>query len=102
MVYLSQLAREGEGPLRYLWFPTPFIFCHHCGVTYHHRQVSDFGQLTTLGPRGRATATTILARTVVSRLRDDDRLPPTARKLLSFTDNRQDASLQAGHFNDFI
>src|SRR5437899_3547735 len=23
-------------------------------------------------------------------------------KLLSFTDNRQDASLQAGHFNDFI
>ena len=24
------------------------------------------------------------------------------RKLLSFTDNRQDASLQAGHFNDFI
>jgi len=25
-----------------------------------------------------------------------------SRKLLSFTDNRQDASLQAGHFNDFI
>ncbi|NTU84516.1 MAG: hypothetical protein HGA45_35000, partial [Chloroflexales bacterium] len=24
-----------------------------------------------------------------------------AQKLLSFTDNRQDASLQAGHFNDF-
>jgi len=29
-------------------------------------------------------------------------LPPEARKLLSFTDNRQDASLQSGHFNDFI
>ena len=25
-----------------------------------------------------------------------------AQKLLSFTDNRQDASLQAGHFNDFV
>jgi hypothetical protein len=25
-----------------------------------------------------------------------------ARKLLSFTDNRQDASLQSGHFNDFV
>ena len=24
------------------------------------------------------------------------------QKLMSFTDNRQDASLQAGHFNDFI
>ena len=29
-------------------------------------------------------------------------LQEDARKLLSFTDNRQDASLQAGHFNDFI
>jgi hypothetical protein len=24
------------------------------------------------------------------------------RKLLGFTDNRQDAALQAGHFNDFV
>ena len=28
--------------------------------------------------------------------------PPEARKLLTFVDNRQDASLQAGHFNDFV
>ncbi|ETR66957.1 MAG: hypothetical protein OMM_12136 [Candidatus Magnetoglobus multicellularis str. Araruama] len=27
---------------------------------------------------------------------------PKNQKLLSFTDNRQDASLQTGHFNDFI
>jgi very-short-patch-repair endonuclease len=32
----------------------------------------------------------------------DESLSHRARKLLSFTDNRQDASLQAGHFNDFI
>ena len=38
----------------------------------------------------------------VRHLREDDRLPSRARKLLSFTDNRQDASLQAGHFNDFV
>src|SRR5690606_2376208 len=31
-----------------------------------------------------------------SALRDDK------RKLLGFTDNRQDAALQAGHFNDFL
>jgi very-short-patch-repair endonuclease len=30
---------------------------------------------------------------------DDARIPA---KLLNFTDNRQDASLQAGHFNDFV
>ena len=29
-------------------------------------------------------------------------MPEEARKLLSFTDNRQDAALQAGHFNDFV
>jgi hypothetical protein len=28
-------------------------------------------------------------------------VPADAQKLLSFTDNRQDASLQAGHLNDF-
>ncbi len=34
---------------------------------------------------------------------DDDRsLDEHTRKLLGFTDNRQDAALQAGHFNDFI
>ena len=29
-------------------------------------------------------------------------IPKITRKLLAFTDNRQDAALQAGHFNDFI
>ena len=29
-------------------------------------------------------------------------LDDSTKKLLAFTDNRQDASLQAGHFNDFI
>jgi hypothetical protein len=27
---------------------------------------------------------------------------PDPRKLLGFSDNRQDAALQAGHFNDFV
>jgi hypothetical protein len=38
----------------------------------------------------------------VRALRSDPELASDARKLLSFTDNRQDASLQAGHFNDFV
>jgi len=38
----------------------------------------------------------------VRRLRLQTDLSREARKLLSFTDNRQDASLQAGHFNDFV
>ena len=35
-------------------------------------------------------------------LRHASHTETTREKLLSFTDNRQDASLQAGHFNDFV
>jgi hypothetical protein len=54
-----------------------------------------------LGVDNRSTATTILAVRSLIELQSDRDLKPDARKLLSFTDNRQDASLQAGHFNDF-
>src|SRR4029077_10499590 len=36
------------------------------------------------------------------RLLRQSPLAKPAQKLLSFLDNRQDASLQAGHFNDFV
>jgi ATP-dependent helicase YprA (DUF1998 family)/very-short-patch-repair endonuclease len=81
--------------------PAPFLFCLSCGVSYGPRQ-GDFGKLSSLGAGGRSTSTTILGLTAVRELRHDDDLPDTAKKLLSFSDNRQDASLQAGHFNDFV
>ena len=34
--------------------------------------------------------------------KSDSAVSTDKRKLLGFTDNRQDASLQAGHFNDFV
>ncbi len=73
-----------------------------CGVAYGFRQTSDFGKLASLATEGRSTATTILSLAAILQLRADETLEPHARKLLSFTDNRQDASLQAGHFNDFV
>jgi len=33
---------------------------------------------------------------------DSSSVPAEKRKLLGFTDNRQDAALQAGHFNDYL
>jgi len=84
------------------WFiPAPFRFCLHCGVSYGFRQRSDFQKLSALGSEGRSTATTILALSAIRHLKEFP-VHETAKKLLSFTDNRQDASLQAGHFNDFI
>lgn len=81
--------------------PAPFRFCLHCGVSYGARIRSDFAKLSILGTEGRSTATTILSLYAVRALNRAD-IQPKARKVLSFTDNRQDASLQAGHFNDFI
>jgi hypothetical protein len=81
---------------------TPFRFCLGCGVSYGSRQVSDFPKLAALSSEGRSSATTILSLSTILHLNEESLLPAHARKLLSFTDNRQDASLQAGHFNDFV
>ncbi len=86
------------------FIPAPFRFCLNpaCKVAYSARQRSDVAKLATIGVDGRSTATTVLALTTMLTLRVESALEPEARKLLSFTDNRQDASLQAGHFNDFV
>jgi ATP-dependent helicase YprA (DUF1998 family) len=101
-MWVAADGHEGADGLEMTYFPAPFNFCLHCGVAYGGRQQSDFAKLTTLGSEGRSTATTILTLSAIRNLRRDDSLRPEARKLLSFTDNRQDASLQAGHFNDFV
>jgi ATP-dependent helicase YprA (DUF1998 family) len=95
-------GRVAEDGLKAHFLPLPFRFCLRCGVAYGGRARSDFSKLGTLGSEGRSTATTILSLSAVRHLRKDSDLPREARKILSFTDNRQDASLQAGHFNDFI
>ncbi|WP_235204210.1 DEAD/DEAH box helicase [Deinococcus sp. RL] len=77
-----------------------FRFCLACGVSYLGR-TGRMTKLATLSSEGRSTATTLLSMAAVQALRKTD-LSETARKVLSFTDNRQDASLQAGHFNDFV
>ena len=95
-------GREVETGLIAQFIRAPFLLCLCCGVSYDPRKRSDFGKLATLGSEGRSTATTILSLSVIRRLRALRGIPANARKLLSFTDNRQDAALQAGHFNDFV
>jgi hypothetical protein len=83
------------------WQPRPFLLCPRCRASYDLRETSDFRKLVTLSQTGRSTATTILGAGAILGLHTDDGVPAEAQKLLSFTDNRQDASLQAGHLNDF-
>ena len=92
----------GEGREWALWLPAPLRLCVTCAIGYDARQRSEFTKLSPIGNEGRATATTLLAMSAVAGLRSAANVPDTARKLMSFTDNRQDASLQAGHFNDFV
>ncbi|MCS7089195.1 MAG: DEAD/DEAH box helicase [Limisphaera sp.] len=84
------------------WFvPRPFMLCLACGEAYTRRDRDDFRKLARLSSEGRSTATTLLTLLGVTALRQMQ-IQPSAQKVLSFTDNRQDASLQAGHFNDFV
>jgi hypothetical protein len=86
------------------WFLSgSFRFCPSCGVE-HNVRGSEFRKLCGLSSEGRSSATTTLSLSVLRQLLNfpTEELPDNARKLLAFSDNRQDASLQAGHFNDFM
>ncbi|MDQ3455403.1 MAG: hypothetical protein M3513_08095 [Actinomycetota bacterium] len=96
---------DSDGPGLRAWFmSTPFAFCLRCGVSYEQVRGNDFGKLATLDVEGRSSAMTLLSTSIVRGLRQlpESELHPKARKLLTFVDNRQDASLQAGHANDFV
>jgi very-short-patch-repair endonuclease len=95
-------GRESQEGLHCHYLSAPFRFCPWCDVSYGPHQISDFAKLASLDFGGRSTATTIMSLSAIRGLRSIESIPKEARKLLSFTDNRQDASLQAGHFNDFI
>ena len=100
---LAEETATAEGTLG-AWIPGDFKFCLSCGVSYESIRSAELAKLATLDKEGRSSAMTVLASSIVTSLRtfDESELDPEARKLLTFVDNRQDASLQAGHLNDFV
>lgn len=83
------------------FFRGKYRFCPECG----HQpasQAREINKLAGLSAEGRSSATTLIVSTVLAWMEQDGSLAQHTRKLLGFTDNRQDAALQAGHFNDFI
>ncbi|GIW10805.1 MAG: DEAD/DEAH box helicase [Dehalococcoidia bacterium] len=95
------VTEESEDAIRGWFQPRPLMLCLRCRAAYDLRDKRDFRKLATLSQTGRSTATTIITSAAISGLREMNPDDPSANKLLSFTDNRQDASLQAGHLNDF-
>ena len=86
-----------------VWFlPGKFRFCLRCGST-PGGAARDRTRLASLSAEGRSSATTVLVASVLRWMHGaESGLDLYTRKLLGFTDNRQDAALQAGHFNDFL
>ncbi len=83
------------------WYmPAKLLFDPTAGTFYDH-QTNEGTKLTKLGTEGRSTSATVLSLAVLKRLSEFG-FEYSDQKLLSFTDNRQDAALQSGHFNDFM
>lgn len=103
MVTVDAKGQTGSGTE--FWFiPGKFRFCLNCGTT-HEAHGKDANRLSSLSGEGRSSATTMIALAALQQLfalSEPASGQPDPRKLLGFTDNRQDAALQAGHFNDFI
>jgi superfamily II DNA/RNA helicase len=95
------MCSERDPMKRWGWFmPAPLLFDPTAGVLFDEK-TKDGSKLTQLGSEGRSTSTTITAFSIIKQLRIAN-YPAKDQKLLSFTDNVQDAALQAGHFNDFV
>lgn len=104
MVRPLAVGEPAEGETLATWIPGMFRFCLRCGVSYEAVRTSEYTKLATLDREGRSSAMTVLATSIITSLKNlpDEELDLRARKLLTFVDNRQDASLQAGHLNDFV
>lgn len=73
--------------------PYPFMFCPECNISYDNRS-KEFSKLFSFSTAGRSTSTDIIISEMINIL------PKEERKVIAFSDNRQDTSLQAGHLNN--
>jgi len=71
----------------------PFMICPSCSTYYDYRS-KEFSKLFNFSTAGRSTSTDIIISEIINNL------PEKERKLISFSDNRQDTALQAGHINN--
>lgn len=97
----GEYSEKAVYPLKGFFIAAKLRIDPTAGIIYDDPNTNEYTKLMKLGSEGRSTATTILSYAVVDSLFKNNEAKQD-QKLLSFTDNRQDASLQAGHFNDFI
>lgn len=86
---------EDETGVEGHWLPVPFIWCPNCDMTYD-RVPKEFSKLFLLNTIGRATGANVLIQGTMMET------PKAERKIIAFTDNRQDTAFQSGHLNDWF
>ncbi len=102
LVSVAPDGRYGSSGKTFWFIPGRFGFCPCC-LNQPHPSMRERTKLMGLSGEGRSSATTLLVATALEWMnRRNSGVSKDKRKLLGFTDNRQDAALQAGHFNDFL
>jgi len=102
MVTVAPDGRYDSSGKSFWFIPGKFGFCPCC-LDQPHPSMRERSKLAGLSGEGRSSATTLLVSTALEWMNGSGSgVPKEKRKLLGFTDNRQDAALQAGHFNDFL
>ncbi len=101
-VVVDPAGAVGATGIRAWFLPGKFGFCPAC-KDQPPSQAREINKLASLSAEGRSSATTLLVSSALRWMNGaGGAVPADKRKLLGFTDNRQDAALQAGHFNDFL
>ena len=72
--------------------PQPLPYCLNCR-TYHLGSATEFSKIFLLNSVGRATGTDVIVAASINASPGDE------KKVIGFTDNRQDAAFQAGHMD---
>ena len=100
--FVTPDGRHGSGGKEFWFIPGKFAFCLCCRDE-PNQGMRERSKLAGLSGEGRSSATTLLVSSALEWMNTaESGVPDTKRKLLGFTDNRQDAALQSGHFNDFL
>jgi Lhr-like helicase len=102
-IALDAGGREAASGEEFWFLPGRFGFCPRC-LDQPWPRARERTKLGGLTAEGRSSATTLVVAAALEWMNGSGRgaVEEDKRKLLGFTDNRQDAALQAGHFNDFV
>lgn len=99
--YTWQKELVAENSIEGWYVPMPLKYDPTARAFYNNARQKEWSKLAKIGGEGRSTATTVLSYENIIGMHKEG-VDEANRKVLTFVDARQDAALQAGHFNDFI